>query len=127
AAITIRGMGTFGASSSPLIVIDGIITSAGLNDIDPNSIESYTVLKDATSAAIYGSRGANGVLLITTKKGRAGKNVMRFSTYYSLDNVINPIGTVDAATYEGMVNDFYGNQGKAEPYANPGSSGINTN
>jgi TonB-linked SusC/RagA family outer membrane protein len=127
AEISIRGMGSFGANSSPLVVIDGIITSGGLSNIDPNSIGNVTVLKDATSAAIYGSRGANGVVLITTKKGRAGKEVINFDAYYSMDNVINQIETVDAATYAGMVNDFYVNDGKEAPYADPASQGVGTN
>src|SRR5690606_13322994 len=94
---------------------------------DPSNIENVTVLKDASSAAIYGSRGANGVVLITTKRGRAGKEQINFQAFYSFDNVINKIGTVDATTYEGMVNDFYENQGIQGPYPNPGSLGVNTN
>lgn len=127
AEIRIRGMGSFGASSSPLVVVDGIITNGGLTDLDPNSIESVTVLKDASSAAIYGSRGANGVVLVTTKRGTAGKEVINFQALYSFDQPINKIGTVDAATYGAMVNDFYVNQGKEAPYANPASLGKGTN
>ncbi|KAA0993311.1 TonB-dependent receptor [Dyadobacter aurulentus] len=127
AEIRIRGMGSFGASSSPLVVVDGIITSGGLTDLDPNSIESVTVLKDASSAAIYGSRGANGVVLVTTKRGSIGKEVISFQSMYSFDRPINKIGTVDAATYGAMVNDFYVNQGKEAPYADPASLGKGTN
>nr|WP_295921982.1 TonB-dependent receptor [uncultured Dyadobacter sp.] len=127
AEIRIRGMGSFGASASPLVVIDGIITNGGLTDLDPNSIESVTVLKDASSAAIYGSRGANGVVLVTTKRGNTGKEVISFQSFYSFDKVISKIGTVDAATYGSMVNDFYVNQGKEAPYANPASLGKGTN
>jgi TonB-linked SusC/RagA family outer membrane protein len=127
AEIRIRGMGSFGANSSPLVVVDGIITNGGLMDMDPSNIESVTVLKDATSAAIYGSRGANGVVLITTKRGKAGKEVVSFQTFYSFDQVINKIGTVDAITYESMVNDFYGNQGLQVPYPTLGALGVNTN
>ncbi len=127
AELRIRGMGTFGASASPLVVVDGIITSGGLTDLDPNSIETVTVLKDASSAAIYGSRGANGVVLVTTKRGTAGKEVISFQSMYSFDQVINKIGTVDAATYGAMVNDFYVNQGKDAPYTDPKSLGKGTN
>lgn len=127
AEIRIRGLGTFGANSFPLVVIDGIITSGGLSDIDPSNIEDITVLKDASSAAIYGSRGANGVVLVTTKRGKAGKEVIDFQTYYSLDNVIRQIPTVDATTYAGMVNDFYVNQGKEAPYPDPAAQGRGTN
>jgi len=125
--IQIRGKGTFGANASVLVVIDGIISNGGLTDIDPSVIEDVSVLKDATSAAIYGARGANGVLLITTKRGKVGKEVVNFNAYYSLDKVIQKIGTVDASTYEGITNDFYTNQGKAAPYANPLLAGKGTN
>ena len=127
AEIRIRGLGTFGANSFPLVVIDGIITSGGLSDIDPSNIEDITVLKDASSAAIYGSRGANGVVLVTTKRGKAGKEAISFQTYYSIDNVTRKIPTVDAETYAGMVNDFYTNQGKEAPYSDPASQGKGTN
>jgi TonB-dependent starch-binding outer membrane protein SusC len=127
AEIRIRGLGTFGANAFPLVVIDGIITSGGLSDIDPSNIEDITVLKDASSAAIYGSRGANGVVLVTTKRGKAGKEVINFQTYYSLDNVTRKIPTVNATTYAEMVNDFYTNQGIAAPYADPASQGQGTN
>ncbi|WP_293301301.1 TonB-dependent receptor [Pedobacter sp. UBA4863] len=71
--IRIRGLGSFNASSSPLIILDGIPYDNAITSINPNDIESVTVLKDASSAALYGARGANGVLLINTKKGKAGK------------------------------------------------------
>ncbi|SEG50493.1 SusC/RagA family TonB-linked outer membrane protein [Algoriphagus boritolerans] len=127
AEIRIRGMGSFGANSSPLVVVDGVITNRGLMDMDPSNIESVTVLKDATSAAIYGSRGANGVVLITTKRGKAGREKISFQSFYSFDQVINKIETVDADTYEEMVNDFYGNQGLQVPYPTVGTLGVNTN
>ena len=71
--IRIRGIGSFNANSSPLIVLDGMPYDNSLTSINPNDIESVTVLKDASSAALYGARGANGVLLINTKKGKSGK------------------------------------------------------
>ncbi len=113
----IRGQGTFGASSSPLVVIDGIITNQGLTDLDYNSIEEIVVLKDASAAAIYGSRGANGVILVTTKRGTADKPSMRFSTYYSTDNVWRINEPVDNITYANMVNEYFVNSGKAAPYS----------
>lgn len=72
--IRIRGIGSINASSSPLYIVDGAPTEAGIANINPNDIESMTVLKDASASAIYGARGANGVILITTKKGKAGKD-----------------------------------------------------
>ncbi len=116
--IIIRGVGTFGASSSPLIVIDGIITNQGLADIDNNSIESLVILKDASAAAIYGSRGANGVVLITTKRGSIQKQSLQFSTYYSFDNIQRINKTVDAVTYAHMMNEYFVNSGAVAPFTN---------
>jgi TonB-linked SusC/RagA family outer membrane protein len=79
--IRIRGQKSLSGSNDPLIVLDGIIFNGSLSAIDQNSIEDITVLKDASSAAIYGSLAANGVLLITTKKGVIGKTVIRYSSY----------------------------------------------
>ena len=67
----VRGIGTFGASSSALVLIDGL--EGNINSIDPADIESFSVLKDASATAVYGVRGANGVVLITTKRGQSGK------------------------------------------------------
>lgn len=74
----IRGISTFGASQSALILIDGI--EGNLNDLDPADIESFTILKDASATAVYGTRGANGVVVITTKRGKAGKLSINFKT-----------------------------------------------
>lgn len=89
--ITIRGGASINGSVSPLIVIDGVpLSSDGIDGaanpldlINPNDIESYTILKDASAAAIYGNRASNGVLLITTKKGQAGKPVINFNMQFS--------------------------------------------
>jgi TonB-linked SusC/RagA family outer membrane protein len=97
-SIRIRGIGSINAGSDPLYVVDGIIINAGdisrnttssnqLAGLNPNDIESVTVLKDAASTSIYGSRGANGVIVITTKKGRAGKTKFNFSTEYGFSEV----------------------------------------
>jgi TonB-linked SusC/RagA family outer membrane protein len=81
--IRIRGVGTIG-NNDPLYVIDGIPTKGALNVISPSDIESITILKDASSAAIYGSRSANGVVVITTKKGRSGKQIVTYNGYYGI-------------------------------------------
>lgn len=78
----IRGINTFGAAKNPLVLIDGIERS--LNDIDIAEIESFSVLKDASASAVYGVRGANGVILITTKRGRAGKTTIRVNAEHSI-------------------------------------------
>ncbi len=82
-SIRIRGVGTIG-NNDPLYVIDGIPTKGALNVISPSDIESITILKDASSAAIYGSRSANGVVLITTKKGVSGKQTVNYNGYYGI-------------------------------------------
>lgn len=70
AEIRIRGIGSINASSAPLYVVDGVPFDGSVNSINPDDISSMTVLKDAASAALYGSRGANGVIIITTKQGQ---------------------------------------------------------
>lgn len=80
--IRVRGVGSFGATPSALILVDGIPGS--MNEINPNDIESISVLKDASSAAIYGARAANGVILITTKKGKEGKISVGYNGYYGV-------------------------------------------
>lgn len=117
-SIQIRGQGTFGANASPLIVIDGIITNQGLTDIDYNTIQDLVVLKDASAAAIYGSRGANGVVLITTKRGALGEPNIKFSFYQSVDNVWRINEPVDNVTYATMVNEYFVNSGKEAPFTN---------
>lgn len=78
ASIRVRGIGSISASSSPLIVLDGVPYEGALNSIPPQDIESMSVLKDAAANSLYGARGANGVIMITTKKGKAGKVSMTF-------------------------------------------------
>lgn len=93
-SIKIRGSGSLGAGNEPLFVVDGMPYSAGMNQalnplmfIDPNNIESITILKDASSTAIYGSRGANGVIMITTKKGSYNQTNVTFSAMAGVQNV----------------------------------------
>jgi len=80
--IRIRGTGSISGSSDPLIVVDGIVVDSDyLGNLDMNDVESFEVLKDAASAAIYGSRGANGVIMITSKQGKAGKTKFNYNSY----------------------------------------------
>jgi len=83
--LRIRGVGTFSGDSDPLIMVDGIETTT-YNNIDPNEIESITILKDASATAVYGVRGANGVLLINTKRGSIGRPQVSFSSSFALTN-----------------------------------------
>tara|TARA_B100000902_G_scaffold22918_1_gene27653 strand:+ start:2800 stop:5715 length:2916 start_codon:yes stop_codon:yes gene_type:complete len=96
--IRLRGLSTLGANSSPLIVIDGVI-GASLENLDPNDIESVTVLKDASAAAIYGSRGSSGVILYTTKRGSFGPAQINYSGQFSQDSVLNQIDTMSPSEF----------------------------
>ncbi len=87
--VRIRGRRSFNAGNDPLYVVDGIPLSGGINDINPQDIQSMEILKDASSTAIYGSRGANGVVIITTKKGAPGKTSINFDSYYGISKPIN--------------------------------------
>ncbi|MBR8536076.1 TonB-dependent receptor [Carboxylicivirga mesophila] len=89
ATVVIRGIGSLNASSTPLYVIDGVPMAGGLNDINPNDIENLTVLKDAAAASLYGSRAANGVIIITTKKGKAGQTRISFNSQVGISSRIS--------------------------------------
>ncbi|WP_321333489.1 TonB-dependent receptor [uncultured Bacteroides sp.] len=101
--VTIRGLGTTG-SSSPLYIIDGV-TGADINALNPSDIESIDVLKDAASAAIYGSRAANGVILVTTKQGKAGKVEISYDGYYGVQNVYRMPDLLNAQEYAMIQNE----------------------
>lgn len=99
-SINIRGKRSISGGSDPLIVLDGVIFSGSLSDVNINDIQNIEVLKDASSAAIYGARGANGVILLTTKKGsRNGKPELNFSTYYGTDIAYELPDMMDAETF----------------------------
>ncbi|SDA43110.1 TonB-linked outer membrane protein, SusC/RagA family [Algoriphagus alkaliphilus] len=97
--VRIRGRRSFNASNEPLFVIDGIPTVGGLEDINPQDITSMEVLKDASATAIYGSRGSNGVVLITTKRGGAGKTVVSLDSYYGVANELGRIEVFDGPAF----------------------------
>ena len=89
--VRIRGRRSFNASNEPLYVVDGIPIVGGLNDINPQDITSMEVLKDASATAIYGSRGSNGVVLVTTKRGTKGKTTVSFDGYYGINKSLGRI------------------------------------
>ncbi len=97
--VRIRGRRSFNASNEPLYVVDGIPTVGGMDDINPQDITSMEVLKDASATAIYGSRGANGVVLITTKRGSVGKTVVSFDSYFGINSELGKIGVMDGPTF----------------------------
>lgn len=86
-SLMIRGRNSIKASNSPLIIVDGIAGS--LSDVNPNDVESIEILKDASAAAIYGSRGSNGVVLVTTKSGKSGETKLKYSGFSSMQRFIN--------------------------------------
>jgi TonB-linked SusC/RagA family outer membrane protein len=97
--ILIRGQNSLSGSNDPLVVLDGIAFSGSFSDINPNDIESMEVLKDASSAAIYGSRAANGVILITSKRGTTEKPTISFNTFYGLSYVGNELKLLSPERY----------------------------
>ena len=99
--IRLRGIATFGANAEPLIVIDGVI-GGSLNTVDPNDIASMDVLKDASAAAIYGSRGGSGVIIITTKKGRTGRMQVEYNGSVNSESIARTIPVMDAAQYRAV-------------------------
>jgi TonB-linked SusC/RagA family outer membrane protein len=106
--INVRGVGSFGASSGALVIVDGI--PGNFNDIDPNDVESVSVLKDASSAAIYGSRAANGVILVTTKSGREGKLQVSYNGYAGFQQPTAFPDFVDSWDYARLYNEASGTQ-----------------
>lgn len=149
--ILIRGAGSFNAGNAPLVVIDGVPVSSEsdasmyngqelnpLMDINPSDIASVDVLKDASAAALYGSRASNGVILITTKKGKKGESKLEYNTYYGWGEIPNKIDFVDAQQYLTLQNEARtnynkdmglnkGDSGFNEPLGDPSNPLVNTN
>lgn len=114
ATIRIRGTGSVNAGNDPLYVIDGF-PIGNLNSINPNDIESIEVLKDASATAIYGSRGSNGVVMVTTKRGKTGQSSVDFETYYGIQSVRREIPLLNAREYADFINEARVNGG-SQPY-----------
>ena len=112
--IRIRGVGTLN-TASPYILIDGV-EADNLNSLDPNDIESLSVLKDAASAAIYGSKAANGVILITTKRGKTGAPKITYSGYAGIQRPTNMIERMSSFDYARLYNEALAAEGKAERF-----------
>lgn len=109
-AIRIRGVGTVN-DANPLIIIDGV-PAGGLSDVNPNDIESIDVLKDASASAIYGTRAANGVVIVTTKRGKFGEGLkMTLNGYTGVSNRIKTIDVLDAPTLAMLKRERYTNDG----------------
>jgi TonB-dependent starch-binding outer membrane protein SusC len=130
-SVRIRGTNSINGNSEPLYVIDGIQVSNGgginevspLSTINPNDIESVEVLKDASAAAIYGARAANGVVLITTKRGKSGATRVDFESYYGVQNVSKKLDVLNAAEFAQLENEVF----KDNFYTDPAALGEGIN
>ena len=130
-SVRIRGTNSISGTSEPLYIIDGIqISNSGgirdvspLSTINPNDIESVEVLKDASASAIYGARAANGVVLITTKRGKSGATRVTFDSYYGIQKVTKTLPTLNAAEFTQLENEVFRNN----YYPDPKSLGEGTN
>ncbi len=110
--VVIRGKGTIG-NSAPLYIVDGVQVGGDISYLNPADIESIDVLKDAASAAIYGSQAANGVILVTTKSGKLNQKAqLTFDTYYGWQNVARKAKLLNAKDYALIVNEAAVNSGK---------------
>ncbi len=126
-SVRIRGTNSINGNSEPLYVVDGIQISngGGINDvsplstINPNDIESVEVLKDASASAIYGARAANGVILITTKRGKAGATRVSFDSYYGVQKITKKLDVMNAAEFAQLENETF----KNNLYPDPASLG----
>lgn len=131
-SIRIRGNNSINSSNEPLYVVDGFPTTNGL-DINPNDIASIQILKGASATAIYGSRGANGVVIITTKQGKSGQNSISYNGYTGVQILRNPFQMLDGKQYMQLANALYaeipGNTGIQYGVYTPSQlqSNVNTN
>ena len=125
--IRIRGTSSINAGSDPLFVIDGFPGVGDLSSISPSNIESIEVLKDASATAIYGARGAGGVVLVTTKQGASGASRVNFNASYSLENVANRLDLLSAEQFALLANEANANAGQSPEFENPASMATGTN
>lgn len=124
--VSIRGLGTVYGNTSPLFVVDGVWYS-DISFLSPQDIENVTVLKDASSTAIYGIRAANGVILITTKRGVKGKPVINYNGYAGWQTATNQVKMANGTEYATAINELYAANGVTPPlFADPTSFGKGT-
>lgn len=117
--IQLRGMTTMAGGASPLVVIDGVV-GGDLSNVSPDDIASIDVLKDGSAAAIYGTRGTNGVILVTTKKAHAGENRIEFSAYVAMQSVDKKPDVMSASEYRNTIRQYFPD--KASSYDFGGST-----
>lgn len=123
--VRVRGIGSIN-NSDPLYIVDGLAISGGIDYLNPADIERIEVLKDAASGAVYGARAANGVILITTKKGAVGKTKVNYDATYSWSNPWRKPQVLNATEYAIMMNEGYLNNGSQPIYDDPYSYGEGT-
>jgi len=123
--VRVRGVGSINASS-PLYIVDGLAINGGIDYLNPSDIERIEVLKDAASGAVYGARAANGVILVTTKKGKSGKAKVSYDFSYGIQNPWRKPSVLNATEYAIMMNEGYINNGEAPLYDDPYSLGEGT-
>jgi TonB-linked SusC/RagA family outer membrane protein len=142
ASIRIRGVSSISAANEPLYVIDGMLVNSSTADvtaggglgsrigplsaINPNDIESIEILKDASATAIYGSRGTNGVILITTKRGKKGTSTIDFESYFGVQEASKKLDLLNAQQFGELVNEAKVNSGQLPVYVNPANLGSGT-
>ncbi|SEA93341.1 TonB-linked outer membrane protein, SusC/RagA family [Flavobacterium gillisiae] len=119
--VLIRGISTINLSTDPLYVIDGIPMGTNINFLNTNEIESMEILKDASASAIYGSRASNGVILITTKRGKKGETTFNFDTSYGIQFMKNPYHMADAEEYATIFNTAAVASGLPAEFGDPAS------
>jgi TonB-linked SusC/RagA family outer membrane protein len=126
ATVRVRGITTFN-NNNPLWVVDGVVVdNGGIGYLNQNDIESIQVLKDAASQAIYGARAASGVILVTTKKGKAGKITINYNGYYGTSQPARKLDMLNATEYATLRNEQSVNGGGANVFADPASYGKGT-
>ena len=128
-SIRVRGSGSITASNEPLYVVDGFpLMDGNINDLNPSDIESMEILKDASSTAIYGSRGANGVVMITTKKGKSGTKNLSVNTSVGVQIPGRLANLISGEDFINFMNAGYKNQGSNVPFPNnPSTYATDTN
>jgi TonB-linked SusC/RagA family outer membrane protein len=122
--IRIRGVGTLYGSNNPLYVVDGVWFD-DISFLNPADIESINILKDASSEAIYGVRAANGVVLVTTKRGR-GRPTVNYNGYVGVQRITNQVEMANATEYATLINELNDRLGRPAPFTDPGSFGEGT-
>lgn len=125
-SLRVRGYGSLNGSNDPLYVVDGVqlLSNDGIN---PNDIENITILKDAAATAIYGANGANGVVLITTKSGQAGKSQISFESYYGFQNLTKKLPVLNAQDFAKLINEERTNVGQQPFITDVNNIAYNTN